>query len=152
VFGGEEVPAQGGATIERNWAEEVSETAYGEIPTPSPASSSSPQSPPTPPGPSPTPQSPPIPPPAPTLQSPPSTPPKPSPSSTPAAPTPPGHLSQPPSHPDPRFPAAAEESQSVSLIELVNFRDKLARTMDELIDEYSRILSQEPRSRPRPGA
>ena len=34
VFGGEEVPAQAGATIERDWTVEVRETAYGEIPTP----------------------------------------------------------------------------------------------------------------------
>lgn len=45
-----------------------------------------------------------------------------------------------------------EESGSVDLVALVGFRDKLARTMDELIDEYSRLLSVESQHRPRPGA
>lgn len=36
VWGGEEVPAQAGATIERDWTVEVRETAYGEIPIPPP--------------------------------------------------------------------------------------------------------------------
>jgi hypothetical protein len=59
----------------------------------------------------------------------------------------------PPSHsPDPRHPAAVEENQSVDLAELVRFRDKLGRTMDELIDEYSRLLPVDPMSRSRPDA
>jgi len=48
-----------------------------------------------------------------------------------------------PPPPDPRRPAAVEESRAVDLAELVRFRDKLARTMDELIDEYSRLLPAE---------
>jgi len=34
----------------------------------------------------------------------------------------------------------------------VRFRDKLTRTMEELIDEYSRLLSVEPPSHLRPDA
>jgi hypothetical protein len=43
-----------------------------------------------------------------------------------------------------------EESRAVDLAELVRFRDKLARTMDELIDEYSRLLPAEPLPRRHP--
>jgi hypothetical protein len=115
VFGGEEVPSRSGATSERDWAVDVRETAYGEIPTP---------------------PSPPAPPPSPLL-----------PPSSPLVPP-----SSPPHRLDPRHPAAVEESQLVNLPELVRFRDKLARTMDELIEEYSRLLPVDPQSRPRPGA
>jgi hypothetical protein len=168
VFGGEEVPSRGGATIERDWTVDVRETAYGEIPTPP---SPTPPSPPAPPSsPLPPPQAPL---PAPTPQPTPSTPPGPPPPSTPPGPppptnppgmhppttpgryppsTPPGSHPSPPHRPDPRHPAAVEESQSVDLPELVRFRDKLARTMDELIEEYSRLLPVDPSSRPRPGA
>jgi hypothetical protein len=66
--------------------------------------------------------------------------------------SPAGSHPPPPHRPDPRYPAAVEEGQSIDLAELVRFRDKLASTMDELIDEYSRLLSAEPPSRPRPGA
>lgn len=170
VFGGEELPAQAGATMEREWTVEASETAYGEIPTP--PSPSPPRTPPTP-----TPQPPPTMPPG---APPPSTPPEPPAPSTPAgmhvtsgapgmhqpsaapgghaysmppgvyAPSrqprgdmdPPGGLQR-PSQPraDPRRPAAVEESQTLDLAELVRFRDKLQRTMGELIDEYSKLLS-----------
>jgi hypothetical protein len=173
VFGGEEVPSQAGATIERNWTVEARETAYGEIPTP--------PAPPTPPS-FPTP-GPPIPPPEPTPQPSPTTPPGPPPPETPPGqpPTipPPGmHLpSTPPGTPsfsnppgiyspsssagsgfspaqglDPRQPAAVEESRSVDLAELVRFRDKLARTMDALVEEYSQLLAVDRRSRLGPGA
>ena len=50
---------------------------------------------------------------------------------------------------DPRHPAAAEESHSLDLAELMRFREKLASTMDALIDEYSRLLSVEPPSHAR---
>jgi hypothetical protein len=93
VFGGEEVPAQGGAMIEHDLTVEVRETAYGEIPTP------------------------PLPPP----QAPP-------------------HTSE------------TSEPRSIDLAGLVRFRDKLASTMDALIDEYSRLLSAQPPSRQGPGA
>jgi hypothetical protein len=149
MFGGEEVPAQAGATIERDWTVEVRETAYGEIPTP--------PSPPIP--------GPPIPPPAPTPQPPPMTPPGPQPPETPPGTpppsTPPGlhPPSPPPGSPlppprglDPREAVAVEESRSVDLAELVRFRDKLASTMDALIDEYCKLLSVDPASRQRPGA
>ena len=187
VFGGEEIPAQAGATIERDWTVEARETAYGEIPTP-----------PSPPTPPPTPPlSPPLPPPlsppsGATPQPPRSTPPGPIPPATSSGPpphsaapgypppstppgshapssppgmhapssppgihppaSPPGSHLPPPHRPDPRYPAAVEESQSIDLAELVRFREKLASTMDALIDEYSRLLSVEPPSRPRPGA
>jgi hypothetical protein len=159
VFGGEEVPAQAGATVERDWTVEIRETAYGEIPTP-PAPPSPPPSP-APPGPSPDP--------APAPPPPPMTPPGPPPPTTPpgTAPepdmhqssTPPPGLVQPtipagvtppssprawPPPPDPRRSAAVEESRAVDLAELVRFRDKLARTMDDLIDEYSKLLPAEP--------
>ncbi len=145
VFGGEEVPAHAGATIERDWTVEASETAYGEIPTP-PA----PQTPPS--GPIP---GPPIPPPAPTPQPPPTTPPGAPPPETPPGPPPPETPPGPPppsTPPDPRRPAAVEESQSLDLAELVRFRDKLATTMNALIDEYSRLLPKEPKLHPWRGA
>jgi hypothetical protein len=171
VFGGEEVPAQAGATVERDWTAEVRETAYGEIPTPPPPLPSPP-----PPPPSPTPQPPPSTPPGPPVPTtppgmhPPSTPPGMHPSTsapgmhpsttppgTPPPASPPGM--HPPSTPlrwthppDPRRSAAVEENESVDLVELVRFRDKLASTMGELIDEYSRLLCVEPPSRQRPDA
>jgi hypothetical protein len=163
VFGGEEIPAQAGATIERDWTVEARETAYGEIPTP--------PSPPTPTSPIP---GPPIPPPAPTPQPPPTTPPGPPVPTAPPGPPLPGapgmgrgetqgvHRapSQPSQYPppglyqsayppDPRQTAAVEESLSVDLAALVRFRDKLASTMDGLIDEYSQMLSAEPPPRSR---
>jgi hypothetical protein len=45
-----------------------------------------------------------------------------------------------------------EESHAIDLAALVRFREKLGRTMDELIDEYSRLLPVEPPSRSRPDA
>lgn len=110
VFGGEEVPAMAGGTAAQDWKTDVRETAYGEIPTP--------PAPPTPsPGPSP---GPPIPPPAP--QPPPSSPPGPPSPATPPTPTP-----QP-------------EQQPIDVAELMRFKQKMRRTLDELIDEYSRLL------------
>jgi hypothetical protein len=160
VFGGEEVPSQAGATIERDWTVEARETAYGEIPTPPAPGSPIP--------------GPPIPPPAPTPQPPPTTPPGPPPPETPPGPPrpstppdtppsvagpgmqafspPPGSHFRSPYDLDPRQSAAVEESRSVDLAELVRFRDKLASTMDALIEEYSRLLSVEPPSRSRPDA
>jgi hypothetical protein len=174
VYGGEEIPAQAGATVERDWTVEIRETAYGEIPTP-PSPPSQPPSPPqpspgTPPGPTPQPPppSPPQPSPGPTPQPPPSSPPEPAPPVAPPEPRPPTappglyHPSRPgvyppsspsgPPPPDPRRSDAVEESRAVDLAELVRFRDKLARTMDELIDEYSRLLPTEPHPRRHPGA
>jgi hypothetical protein len=173
VFGGEEVPAQAGATSERDWTVEARETAYGEIPTP--------PAPPAPPS-FPTP-GPPIPPPEPTPQPPPTTPPGPpppetppgqppatpppgmrfpsTPSDTPSFSNPPGIYSpsssavtgfSPAQGLDPRQPAAVEESRSVDLAELVRFRDKLASTMDALVEEYSRLLAVDRRSRSGPDA
>ncbi|MGC2374164.1 MAG: hypothetical protein WA484_09850 [Solirubrobacteraceae bacterium] len=161
VFGGEEVPARAGATIERDWTVQARETAYGEIPTP--------PAPPAPPSPIP---GPPIPPPEPTPQPPPTTPPGPQPPTGPPAPPTPGRpgmsgvethtadrdasrpgqypppgLYQASNAPDPRQSAAVEESQSVDLAALVRFRDKLRDTMNALIDEYSQMLSAEPPSR-----
>jgi hypothetical protein len=123
MFGGEEVPAQG-ATIERDSAFPVSETAYGEIATgtaPLPASSlpSTPSFPtgvfaPTTPH---TPQpGPPLPPPGP------------APEHSPPVPAP-----RPPLQPEP-----------IDRAELVRFREKLQRTMEDLLDEYSRLLLPKP--------
>jgi hypothetical protein len=124
MFGGEEVPAQPGATVERDWTAEMRETAYGEIPTP-PSPLDPPGPPPT--SPSPTPHEPPLPP-------------NPSPPIPPPSPYPPS----PPSPPPP-----AMERRSVELAKLVQFRDKLASTMDALIDEYSQLLSTDSPSHPR---
>ena len=86
VWGGEEVPAQAGATIERDWTVEVRETAYGEIPIPPPC-----------------------------------------------APV--------PHHP---YAATPTERQSVDIADLVEFKEKMQRTLDGLIAEYSRLLSPKP--------
>jgi hypothetical protein len=110
VFGGEEVPALAGGTVGQDWKVDIRETAYGEIPKP-------PAPPTPPPGPDP---GPPIPPPVP--QPPPSTPPGPPSPATPPAPT---------QQPDP---------QPIDVAELVRFKQKMRRTLDELIDEYSRLL------------
>jgi hypothetical protein len=122
VFGGEEVPSQPGATIERNWTVEARETAYGEIPTP--PATSVPLSETTP--------GPPIPPPAPMPQPPPSYPPGPPPPATPPTPTPqPGPTPQP-----------------IDVAELERFREKMRRTLDELVDEYSRLIAVDRSSGP----
>jgi hypothetical protein len=99
VWGGEEVPAQAGATIERNWTEEARETAYGEIPIPPPQAHFSPHE-----------------------------------------PAPP-HASPVPHHP---YAATPTERQSIEMAELVEFKEKMQRTLDELIAEYSRLLSPKP--------
>jgi hypothetical protein len=116
VFGGEEVPSQAGATTARDWTVDVRETAYGEIPTPPPPGGM--------PGP-------PIPPPGPTPQPPPTTPPGPPPPRTPTGPAP------------PRTPPGAEP-QPIDRAELVRFKHKLERTMGDLLDEYSKLLSPKP--------
>ncbi len=123
VFGGEEVPAQGN-TIERDSAFPVSETAYGEIATGSPApptasfpsgvfSPATAGTPPPQPGP-------PLPPPSPPL---------PPPDSPPVPPT-----------PTPQPPPA----QPIDRVELVRFKEKLQRTMEELVDEYGKLLLPKP--------
>jgi hypothetical protein len=142
MFGGEEVPAQAGATFERDWTDEARETAYGEIPTPPPAPTALSFPPP----------GPPIPPPAPTPQPPPSAPPgAPPPSSPPGPPTP----TTPPGPPPPQTPPGAPPTPPnppVDLAALRSFRDKLASTMDALIEEYSKLLSLEEKPRRGPGA
>lgn len=145
VFGGEEIPAQAGATVERGWTVDVRETAYGEIPTP-PAPPDAPSSPPSPPSPhEPPPQPDPSPPspgpdPSPPSPGPPIPPPSPYPPSTPPGPQPPGPAPTPPTM----------RREPVDLEALLRFREKLAGTMRELIDEYDRLLSPEPTSRSRP--
>jgi hypothetical protein len=130
VFGGEEVPAQGG-DIERDSAFPVSETAYGEIATdsPIPAAASFPSgvfSPDT--GRAPAPQpGPPLSPPGPPL--PPPGPPPPPPGQPPVPPTP---APQPP------------PPQPIDRVELVRFKEKLQRTLEELIDEYGKLLLPKP--------
>lgn len=122
VFGGEEVPAQGN-TIERDSAFPVSETAYGEIATgsPQPPAASFPSGvfSPAAAGTPPSQPAPPLPPPGPPLP-PPGQPPEPTPTSQPPPP------------------------QPVDRAELVRFKEKLQRTMEELVDEYSKLLLPKP--------
>jgi hypothetical protein len=111
VWGGEEVPAQAGTTVERDWTVEVRETAYGEIPTPpSPPEAFSPPHIPS----WPSPPAPPLPPPLPQ-----------------------------PHHP---YASTPPEREGIDVADLVRFREKMQRTMDELIDEYSRLLPLRPPS------
>jgi hypothetical protein len=116
VFGGEEIPSQASATIEHDWTVDVRETAYGEIPT-----LSAPPSEPMP--------GPPLPPPMPTPQPPPAAPPGQPPAETPPGPPPP----QTPPGPEP-----------IDRADLVRFKHKLERTMGELLDEYTKLLSPKP--------
>jgi hypothetical protein len=127
VFGGEELPAQ--PSVETRSAFPVSETAYGEIATDSPqpptASFSSSASfpsgvfaPATTEAPSTPPPAPPIPPPGP---------PPPGPEPAPPTPTP-----QPP------------PPQPIDRAELVRFKEKLQRTMEELVEEYGKLLLPKP--------
>ncbi len=111
VWGGEEVPAQAGSTIERDWTVEVRETAYGEIPTPSPsgADGNAPHT-----SPWPSRHEPPLPPPLPQ-----------------------------PHHP---YASTPPERETIDVNDLVRFKEKMQHTMDELIDEYSRLLSLRPPS------
>jgi hypothetical protein len=52
--------------------------------------------------------------------------------------------------PAPSRQPPAEQRQSIDIADLVRFRDKLARTMDELIAEYSQLLSLQPPGSSRP--
>ncbi|MGA9314134.1 MAG: hypothetical protein WBV77_05835 [Solirubrobacteraceae bacterium] len=117
VFGGEEVPAQGN-TIERDSAFPVSETAYGEIATdsPQPPAASFPSGvfSPT------TAGTPPPPPPGPPLP-------------------PPGQPPVPPT-----FTPQPPPPQPIDRAELVRFKEKLQHTMEELIDEYGKLLLPKP--------
>jgi hypothetical protein len=146
VFGGEEVPAQG-ATIERDSAFPVSETAYGEIatgsslPTPSfPSGVFAPAMPHTRQPGSPPSAGPPLPPPGPTP------PPPVNPSGPPTWPPQPpssdlsGSLTPPPA-PTPQPPSPP---QPIDRAELVRFKEKLQRTMEDLIDEYGKLLLPKP--------
>jgi hypothetical protein len=124
VFGGEEVPAQGN-TIERDSAFPVSETAYGEIATdsPQPPAASFPSgvfSPTTAGTPPPPPPGPPLPPPGPPLP-------------------PPGQPPVPPT-----FTPQPPPPQPIDRAELVRFKEKLQHTMEELIDEYGKLLLPKP--------
>jgi hypothetical protein len=139
VWGGEEVPAQAGATIERNWTAEVRETAYGEIPIPPPQALDA--------------QAPDVSRPSwPPAQASQHTPPAPYVfASQQAPPSPQAHFSShepSPSHasPVPHHPYAATptERQSIDMADLVEFREKMQRTLDGLIAEYSRLLSPKP--------
>ncbi len=123
VWGGEEVPAQAGGTVERDWTVEVRETAYGEIPIPPPQAPQASQAPW---------------PPAPTSQHmPPHPPTQPQAYSSSHAPATP-HTLPVPHHP---YATTPTERQSVDVADLVEFKEKMQRTLDALIDEYSRLLS-----------
>jgi hypothetical protein len=146
VWGGEEVPAQAGATSEREWTVEVRETAYGEIPIPPPQAPDAQQA-----------TWPPAPvshhsPPSPHISAAPQTPPSPNISAAPHVsaasqehsfahvPAPP-HTQPVPHHP---YAATPTERQSVDIADLVEFKEKMQRTLDGLIAEYSRLLSPKP--------
>ena len=120
VFGGEELPAQ--PTLGVGSAFPVSETAYGEIATDSPQPTASfPTgvfSPATVETPGTPPAGPPLPPPGP-----------PPPGPAPAPPTP---MPQPP------------PPQPIDRVELVRFKEKLQRTMEDLVDEYGKLLLPKP--------
>jgi hypothetical protein len=107
VWGGEEVPAQAGSTIERDWTVEVRETAYGEIPTPPSPPDGDSRAPHTSPWPSR--HEPPLPPPLPQ-----------------------------PHHP---YASTPPEREMIDVGDLMRFKEKMQHTLDELIDEYSRLLS-----------
>jgi hypothetical protein len=148
VFGGEEVPAQGN-TIERDSAFPVSETAYGEIATgsPQPAAASFPSgvfspttagTPPPQPGPPLPPPGPPLPPPGQPRVPPPGQQPPVSPPGQQPPVQPPG---QPPVQPTPTPPPPP---QPIDRAELVRFKEKLQRTMEELVEEYGKLLLPKP--------
>ncbi len=131
VFGGEELPSQ--PTIETRSAFPVSETAYGEIATdsPQPPTASFPSgvfSPATAETPGTPPPGPPIPPPGPAP-----------PGQAPPGPAPPGLAPAPPT-PTPQPPPP----QPIDRVELVRFKEKLQRTMEELVDEYGKLLLPKP--------
>jgi hypothetical protein len=44
------------------------------------------------------------------------------------------------------IPATKDERQTIDLAELVRFRDTMRRTLDGLVEEYSRLLSLQPPS------
>lgn len=136
VWGGEEVPAQAGTTVERDWTVEVRETAYGEIPIPppqDPGPGSSAQWPPAP-------ASSHTPPPSSVYTSPQSV--YASPQVHPSPPqAAPAYASPVPHHP---YADTPTERRSIDMADLVEFREKLQRTMDGLIAEYSRLLSPKP--------
>ncbi len=128
VWGGEEVPAQAGATIERDWTVEVRETAYGEIPIPPPQAPDASQAP------------------WPPVSASHHVPPPPRFSATAQAHSS-THVPAPPyAPPVPHHPYAATptERQSVDIADLVEFKEKMQRTLDGLIAEYSRLLSPKP--------
>jgi hypothetical protein len=134
VWGGEEVPAQAGATSEREWTVEVRETAYGEIPIPPPQAPDAPQA-----------QWPPAPAshdtrPSPHISAASHVSSAPQEHSFAHVPAPP-HTQPVPHHP---YAATPTERQSVDMADLVEFKEKMQRTLDGLIAEYSRLLSPKP--------
>jgi hypothetical protein len=143
VWGGEEVPAQAGESSEREWSAEVRETAYGEIPIPPPRALDDTQALTSPHAPDPAH--------APAAPYAPSSGHAHMPGHVPAAqPAPTGHYAQVPPHgpgpththsPPPQPPFAP---QPLDVAELDRFKEKLRRTMEDLIDECSRLLSPKP--------
>jgi hypothetical protein len=144
VWGGEEVPAQAGTSSEREWSAGVRETAYGEIPIPPPRILDEAQAP--------------LSPFAPSSGHIPTTPYTPSPGHmhTPghmpvAQPAPPTHYAQDQPHASgpahthaPLPPQPSSSPQPLDVAELDRFKEKLRRTMEDLIDECSRLLSPKP--------
>jgi hypothetical protein len=126
VWGGEEVPAQAGATIERDWTVEVRETAYGEIPipppqAPDPPSARAPQH-------------------LPSAQHVPGSPHLPGTPGAQHAAGPP-YAPPPPTHPFLHSPPSLDD-QTIDVADLERFRDKLTSATNELVDEYNRLLSR----------
>jgi hypothetical protein len=126
VWGGEEVPAQAGGTVERDWTVEVRETAYGEIPIPPPQAPGTSQAP--------------WPPTQASQYMPPRAPAPSQAHSSSHVPAPP-HTSPIAHHP---YATTPTERQPVDVADLVEFKEKMQRTLDALIDEYSRLLSPKP--------
>ncbi len=144
VWGGEEVPAQAGTGSEREWSAGVRETAYGEIPIPPPRVLDEAQAP--------------ISPFAPSSGHVPAIPYAQSQEHTHALghvpgaqPAPMTHYAQDPPHaPGPAHthaaptPPPSSAPQPLDVAELDRFKEKLRRTMEDLIDECSRLLSPKP--------
>jgi hypothetical protein len=150
VWGGEEVPARAGATVERDWSVEVRETAYGEIPIPPPRA-------PDPPNAFAAPQEPwpphvaereqgterghvsglPHVPDSPYASEPPRTT---GASETQHAVDPP-YAPPPPTHPFLQSSPGVDDG-AIDVADLERFRDKLTSATSELMDEYDRLLSR----------
>ncbi|HXQ00955.1 MAG TPA: hypothetical protein VN845_12945 [Solirubrobacteraceae bacterium] len=144
VWGGEEVPAQAGASSERDWSAGVRETAYGEIPIPPPRVLDEAQAPISPisPGSAHVPAAPYAPNPAHTHMQ--GHVPATQPASTAHYAQDPAPHTPGPTHTHAPLPQPPSMPQPLEVAELDRFKEKLRRTMEDLIDECSRLLSPKP--------